>query len=545
VNAYADWLSRMPTDDGWDAWMLEGRARGWIDAEGPRPSQEPEQGGRASRGSWCLRPLEGRRPRATFPVEGYPSWLREYVVALAEATQTPVDMAAMFALAALATVAAGRVRVEPSPGWTEGVNLFVVVAMEPGSRKSAVHREICAPIAAYERQLAGDAAPLIAAATSARRIAEASLARAEKQAGAAPDSDARRSRENEAREEAISLDAMAIPVSPRYFTGDVTPEKLASMLHEHEGRIAILSAEGGVFDTMAGRYTGGVPNLDVFLQGHAGDVIRVDRRGRPREYVADPALTLGLAVQPYVLQQLSRVTGFAGRGLLDRVLFALPAGNVGFRQVAPPPVPAPLSERYDRELRAIAESLRHTTDPLVLRLDVKATETFRAFRAALEPRRRPDADLGHIQGWASKLDGAVARIAGLIHVATLPQDDWSAPLSRTTITSAIAIAEYLIPHALAAFDEIGADPVLQGAWTVAGWLRRHGRDRFSKRQAHAALRSSFREAVELDPVLELLVEHGYIRELPAPSQGGRPSRQFEVNPLALPQNAQNAQNRAD
>jgi hypothetical protein len=54
-----------------------------------------------------------------FPVEVLPGWLRDYVAAVATATQTPPDLAGMLALAVLATVAAGAVEVEPRPGWRE------------------------------------------------------------------------------------------------------------------------------------------------------------------------------------------------------------------------------------------------------------------------------------------------------------------------------------------------------------------------------------------------------------------------------------------
>jgi hypothetical protein len=46
------------------------------------------------------------------------------------------------------------------------------------------------------------------------------------------------------------------------------------------GRMAIISAEGGLFDILAGRYSNGVPALDVWLKGHAGDPLRIDRKGR-------------------------------------------------------------------------------------------------------------------------------------------------------------------------------------------------------------------------------------------------------------------------
>jgi hypothetical protein len=51
-----------------------------------------------------------------FPVQVLPGWLGEYVAAVATATQTPLDLAGMLALAVLATVAAGAVEVQPRPG---------------------------------------------------------------------------------------------------------------------------------------------------------------------------------------------------------------------------------------------------------------------------------------------------------------------------------------------------------------------------------------------------------------------------------------------
>ena len=81
-----------------------------------------------------------------------------------------------------------------------------------------------------------------------------------------------------------------------------------------------------MFDQMAGRYNQAAgPNLGVYLKGHAGDLLKVDRRGRPPEYVERPCLTIGLAVQPEVLRGLAGRPGFGGRGLLARFLYSLPA----------------------------------------------------------------------------------------------------------------------------------------------------------------------------------------------------------------------------
>ena len=72
----------------------------------------------------------------------------------------------------LSASAGGRARVQIRPGWVEPVNLFTVVAMPPGSRKSAVFAAMTAPLLAAEQALAEHAAPLIVEAELARRTAQ-------------------------------------------------------------------------------------------------------------------------------------------------------------------------------------------------------------------------------------------------------------------------------------------------------------------------------------------------------------------------------------
>lgn len=71
-----------------------------------------------------------------------------------------------------------------------------------------------------------------------------------------------------------------IPVPPKIFVDDVTSEALAEVLEHQDERIAILSDEGGIFSTMSGRYNSGTPNFDVYLKGHSGSPLRVNRKGR-------------------------------------------------------------------------------------------------------------------------------------------------------------------------------------------------------------------------------------------------------------------------
>jgi replicative DNA helicase len=478
---------------------------------------------------------------SAFPVEVLPDWLGEYVAGVATATQTPPDLAGMLALAVLATVAAGAVEVEPRSGWREPLCLFVAVGMDAGTRKSSVFSAMTRPVADFEREQAAAALPGITETAVLRRIADQAAATAEAAAGKAP-----AGKLEEARAEAIARAAEAaslvVPPLPRWLVDDATPEALAGLLATY-GRIALLSPEGDVFDQMAGRYNqSSGPNLGVYLKGHAGDLLKVDRRGRPPEYVERPCLTIGLAVQPEVLRGLASRPGFGGRGLLARFLYSLPPSLVGHRQPGTPPVPLEVADRYALELQALAASLNAPAGeggPAVLTLDAEAGELLLAFERDLEPRLAAGSgDLDHLAGWAAKLAGATCRIAGLLHLASHLRDGWAQPINADTFAATARLAVYLIQHARAVFDLMGADPRVDDARWLLDWMTRTSRTQFSRRDAHQATpRGRFPKATDLEPALRLLEEHGYLRRLdPEPPRDlhgrGRPaSPRFLVNPL--------------
>ena len=472
-----------------------------------------------------------------FPVEVLPSWLGEYVAAVATATQTPPDLAGMLALAVLATVAAGAVEVELRPGWREPLCLFVAVGMDAGSRKSSVFTALTRPVAEFERNQAAAALPSITETATLRRIAEQAAVAAEAAASKAP-VDQAEAKQAEAIARAAEAARLVVPPVPRWLVDDATPEALAGLLATY-GRIALLSAEGDVFDQMAGRYNQAAgPNLGVYLKGHAGDLLKVDRRGRPPEYVERPCLTIGLAVQPEVLRGLAGRPGFSGRGLLARFLYSLPESLVGRRQVGASPVPQPVADRYTLELQALAASLTAPTGdgPAVLTLDPEAGELLLAFERELEPRLAAGSgDLAHLAGWAAKLAGATCRLAALLHLAGHLRDGWARPITTDTFTRSVSLAGYLVEHARAVFNLMGADPRTDDACWLLDWISRTNQVQFTRRDAHvAAPRGRFPKATSLDPALGLLEEHGYLRRVdadPSGPKGGRPaSPRFLVNP---------------
>ena len=131
-----------------------------------------------------------------------------------------------------------------------------------------------------------------------------------------------------------------------------------------------------------------------------------------------------------------------------------------------------------------------------LTLTPAARHRLTTFEAWLEPRLGPAGELGHIADWGGKLAGAVIRIAGLLHLAASAAEalPWTMPVGDETMANAITIGEYLIPHACAAFGEMGADGSVEDARHLLDWIERMEQTTFTKRDAFEGTKSRFRRA---------------------------------------------------
>src|SRR5215216_4401829 len=155
-----------------------------------------------------------------------------------------------------------------------------------------------------------------------------------------------------------------------------------------------------------------------------------------------------------------------------------------------PPVPAAVADRYALELQALAASLAVPAGddgPALLALDQAAGELLLGFERDLEPRLAAGSgDLAHLAGWAAKLAGATCRLAGLLHLAGHLRDGWARPISADTFAGAIRLAGYLVDHAQAVFDLMGADPRVDDARWLLDWITRTNQTQFTRRDAHVA-----------------------------------------------------------
>lgn len=478
-------------------------------------------------------PLGQHGPLPAFPVDALPTWVGEHVHAVAEFTQTPADMAATMALAALSTAAGGRVHVQIRDGWTEQTNLYLVVAMPPASRKSDVFAAMTRPLYDIEAALQEDARPSIIEAEVTKEAAEARADAIMTKARKADDATDSTALVAEATALRMDAESIAVPPTPRLTaSGDVTPETLTKLLATH-GNIGVLSPEGDLFDIMSGRYSA-KPNLGVFLQAHKGERLQAERITRESDVGERPALTIGITLQPPVLTELAQTPGARGRGLLARFLFSLPASTLGYRKIVVPPVPEAISRAYESRLTTLVRTLTALPEPVTIKCSGPADQAVIKLQEAIEPQLRPEGALAHIDDWAGKYVGAVARIAGLLHLADRATTNWGEPIEAATIERAIAIGEYYTAHALAAFDLMETDADSANARLALDWMFRAKMTSFKAHELVTARRRAFPTVSSTAPALRLLEEHGYVRSFHAERSGSRgrqPAVTYRVHPM--------------
>jgi len=205
-------------------------------------------------------------------------------------------------------------------------------------------------------------------------------------------------------------------------TSDVTLEALAAEMSRQDERMGIVADEGGIFEILAGLYTRGVVKLDLALQGFDGGEVRIVRSGKDPITLLRPALSMCLTVQPSVLQEAAENKAFRGRGLVQRFIFTIPKGRLGFRTLpdCPAKVPDEIPRLWGRIVGRLLnqEQQRDDAGQPVARtiiLTREAAVIWKNFQRQMEPEMQPGGRWAFETGWASKFPGAVARIAAVMH----------------------------------------------------------------------------------------------------------------------------------
>lgn len=473
----------------------------------------------------------GKYELEAFPIDALPADISAYVQAVAESTQTPVDMAGTAALAVAAMCCQGKYVIQGKADWIEPLNLYTNVIAQPSERKSAVEHHIVRPADNFEVQYNLRNAARVEGSKMRKRILE-------RRQKAIEDKVAKGQAEPGDLEQIAQEIADFEEEKPLHlYVDDITTEKLVSVMAGNHGRAALISSEGGIFDTLAGIYTKNV-NIDVMLKAYSGDTIRVDRIGRESESIMNPTLTILLMTQPKVVSDVLGNPTFRGRGLTARFLYCLPDSSVGERRFQSRPIPEKAYQRYEQRIINMLED-EYPQRPEIITLSPDASKLLTDFAEEIEPKLKTD--YAEISDWAGKLVGNTLRIAGLLcraGVCRAPEflnENEHLEVSGGTMADAIRLGRYYLSHSMAVHDAIPQSSMYRQAEKILQMIRERRLEEFTRRDAMRFCQT-FKRVDEIQPVLDFLEDMGYIASVDTkPNYGkGRPSLpKYVVNPSVL------------
>jgi putative DNA primase/helicase len=492
--------------------------------------------GNADAAEWPDLAIPGRKAPPAISPDLLPTWLGEMAAAVAHATATPPDMAVMFALGVVAICVQRRYVVAPKgDDYTEPLSLWVLVSMLSGSRKSAVVAHLKAPLDEWEQRERLALLTHVAQRNRERQAVDELVARMMRDLAKVDDPAERRKRLAEIAEiERQKPDELFFP---ELYGSEPTPEAVQRELVKQGERFAVLSDEGGVLAILGGIYSGGKgrANNDVFLQGHAGSGLRVHRAGREPLFIEQAAISLVLAIQPGILCEVAENQAFRHTGLIARFLPALPASNIGRRDVRRSSAIAPAIKRRYHEgiLGLLAGRKAYADDPVRLDFTEPAREAWFDFAEEIERQQGDGQRFESIRDWTGKLPGAVARIAALIELAEMGGN--ADGVSLCSAERAVELGRCLIEHALAMFGMIGSNEKDADALAVLRWIKASDLHEFDRTGLYRAHEARFGGNTERATVaIKRLSEWGVLRHYrvrPAKeSKGGRPRDLLLVNP---------------
>lgn len=438
----------------------------------------------------------------SFPVECLPTTLQDYAKAVSESTQTSVDMPSVAGLLCLSACLQGKYRIQGSKGYTEPLNLYGVIIAKPAERKSSIISAMTRYIYQYEQEKNIELQDQIEENSTIRNCLNSQIKELEKRGGAIKNYEEFRQQAVQKKKE---LDKIPEIKPIRLIADDVSPEALTSLLADNNGKMSVISAEGGLFDIIAGRYSNNGVNIDTFLKAHSGDNLRVDRKGRPSEYINNPCLSILLAIQPQVLDGIMDNEVFRGRGLIGRFLYSYPTSRIGTRNYKGQPIPLVYENDYKKLIYELMDIPCGET-PYIIKLSDDAFTMIENEFNCIE--QRLVTDLEPISEWAGKYIGAVLRIVGILHIAEYKDADTL--VSGNTMHNAIEIGHYFIEHAKLSFSIMGANQEQANAKYVLKYISKDVHSEISKREIHRLCSGRFKKIEDLEPVLSLLCDYGYL-----------------------------------
>ena len=479
-------------------------------------------------------------PVNVFDADLLPVALRAWVMDIAHRMQCPADFPAVAALVALSSLIGARAVIQPKAkdDWQVVPNLWGAVVGRPGVKKSPALGEALRPLhrlQANEFELWQDAHEAWALDCKVEELASAGR---EKKAKGLADKDPAAAR--------ALLEPGDMPVEPtarRFIVNDATVEKLGELMQQNPW--GTLSYRDELYGLLTGLDKQGQEGSRAFyLQSYDGNQgYTFDRIGRGTVHIPRVCLAMIGGIQPGRIQEYVRgavAGGSADDGLMQRFGLTVWPDTAGdFVHVDQwPDTPA------KQTAWAVFERLAQLkpasdTEPVVWRFDDAAQALFVEWLVPFETEIRGDdlhpAMVSHLSKYR-KLIPALALVFALIDTP-----DSGGVIHERELIRALSFGDYLRTHATRLYAA-AVIPETTDAVTLLSRIRagkltdRDGviLDSFTPRQVAVKHWAGLSTPDAVRKAADVLADYDWLRRevLTGGAAGGRPSEQYNINPLA-------------
>ncbi len=449
------------------------------------------------------------------------------------------------ALGVAASATQGKAEVAIGSGASFPVALYLAPLANPGSLKSAVLSLTASGVVAAQRDNEKTRGPDLA---KARAEAEA-LKEARKKLSnelaisyvgtnpkaRSPETLTSELQSIEMRLQALESSGALDGLSPIVVGADLTYEAIIKRAERNGGRAAMLSAEGGLLENLAGRYNDGAARTEFLNSAFDGEPYDGERVSDGERKIDKPWSCIVLVVQPDVLKTMLSSPKMRNRGFLQRFwIFDIPDTSYRHRHTmaaVDPSIELAWSQAVtdiftatlDKRVRVDASG--PDAQPLIdLERDVIAP----AYLAAQRNHNQL------LVGWLGKTAMISNRIAATM---TLLEDAKATAVSATAATAATGYTKAAIEHAKYLFAEGARAAFLSPPLRVLTWIVATKATEVTNNATNTRFRgqSWCEDADSARDVLMTLTRDGWLRQAPkvAPTdKGGRPSEKWLVHPDA-------------
>lgn len=460
-------------------------------------------------------------PTAPYPINALGGVLADAARAIAAKVQCADAMAAQSVLAVASLAAQALADVRLPYGQTRPLSLFCLTIASSGDRKTSADSEAMAPVRMREKQLREVFEPRVkdhAVALAAWRGQRQQIERKK------ADVETRR----------FELEALGpepeAPIKPVLTLGESTAEGLARHMPVLPGALGIFSAEGGQF--LSGH--GFLP--DAKLRTAASFASLWDGQGLRRLRAGDGLIDLhGRRLACHLMIQPEAAAGVLGdpvlrdQGLLSRLLLAAPESLAGGRMWQEPRAGTEAAlRRYIARMLALFEMpalASNTTGneltPRAIELSPDARKAWIGFHDAVEAAMRPDGRLAMLRDVAGKAAEQAARIAGVL---TMIEDANAASIGADAMIRACELADWHICEAARLANEANIPAAIRDAQILLAWLDGRGLGTVTAATLQKAGPGPLRRKARLDPAIEALEQHGWLKPVDVSRRAWRVER---------------------